>query len=208
MLHFVITSLQTGFLHFRPSLSDPLRPGVRLVSSGDLTAQSDKFSSPLEFTPITSAVIGQQQEYSAPIGQYWSRDLNTSFYLINTRHVTWIPGLLLVSVGHVTWILAIYLSIFLRREKQSESILCSKLTTTTFGKIKGKYGYLSHDLNTGPWLVTLLVTWLDLNTDLWLVNTDHMTWILASDWSHWLPYKGSEGDDTDWCRSVPNAKRI
>ena len=74
---------QTGFLHFRPSLSDPLRPGVRLVSSGDLPAQSDKFSSPSEFTPITAAVIGKQPEYSAPIGQYWSRDLNTSPLLVN-----------------------------------------------------------------------------------------------------------------------------
>lgn len=62
---------QTGFLHFRPSLTDPLRPGVKLMSSSyNLNPESDKFSSPSEFTPIDSAVIGQQAQYSAPIGQY------------------------------------------------------------------------------------------------------------------------------------------
>ena len=40
-----------------------------MASSPGLYPGSDKFSSPSEFTSIDTAVIGQQSEYSVPIGQ-------------------------------------------------------------------------------------------------------------------------------------------
>ena len=104
-------------------------------------------------------------EYWPLIGQYWSRDLNTSLWLDNTDHLTWI----LVS----DWTILV--------------------TWLEYWSLIGQY--LSHDLNTGLWLDntchmtwilvsdwTILVTWLeyfsligqywsrDLNTDLWLDN--------------------------------------
>ena len=50
----------SGFLHFRPSLADPLRPGTRLVSSSPSSSSSTKFSSPSEFTSIDMAVGGEE----------------------------------------------------------------------------------------------------------------------------------------------------
>ena len=48
-----------------------MRPGVKLMSSSNnLNPESDKFSSPSEFTPIDSAVIGHQPlQYSPHISQ-------------------------------------------------------------------------------------------------------------------------------------------
>ena len=43
---------------------------------------------PLCLTPSFS--VTGEDEYWALIGQYWSRDLNTELWLVNTEHVTWI----------------------------------------------------------------------------------------------------------------------
>ena len=50
--------LQHNFINFQPSLSDPRRPAVHLVSETKLRG-SNKFSAPAEFTPIDTAILGQ-----------------------------------------------------------------------------------------------------------------------------------------------------
>jgi len=57
-------NLQSNFVNFRPSLSDPLRPNLLQVTAPAPDTQSrlrnfDKFMSPHEFTPIDTAVVGQ-----------------------------------------------------------------------------------------------------------------------------------------------------
>ena len=59
-----VTQYQNGFVNFHPSLSDPLRPDVKITTSSILPEPSGRnsansFQSPPEFTPIDTAVVGQ-----------------------------------------------------------------------------------------------------------------------------------------------------
>ena len=59
-----VTQYQNGFVNFHPSLSDPLRPDVKITTSSILLEPSGRnnvnsFQSPPEFTPIDTAVVGQ-----------------------------------------------------------------------------------------------------------------------------------------------------
>ena len=56
-----VTQYDNGFVNFQPSLSDPLRPDVKITTSGRTSAGKggNYFKSPPEFTPINTAVVGQ-----------------------------------------------------------------------------------------------------------------------------------------------------
>ena len=102
-------------------------------------------------------------EYWSLIGLYWSCNLNT--------------GLSLVTTGHMTLILSTLWSILVMRSCHLNNRF--SLDDFLFQSPRWPGGVawaaLSHGGLSRVWPAP------ELNTGLWLVNTDHVTWILACD---------------------------